>query len=196
MSSPRGRARGSPPTRVEAFGASGTDDWTIPHARSRSALHTFLLDRTLGFEGRLAPLPDTVRSVDWASGCAWVLRRETVRSVGPLDEGYFMYCEDVDYCRRIHDAGWEVVVTPDVMLGIRLGRLESHPDGSCGRRARTASILREVPSRRGAERGRESAGEGLAPAAAVAQSACLARRFALASRRGAYRIALERLGSS
>lgn len=79
----------------------------------REWAHSWLLDH-LGWPGRWAPLPGAVASVDWVSGCAWLLRAEAVRAVGPLDEGYFMYCEDVDYCRRLHDAGWSVLAVPEV----------------------------------------------------------------------------------
>ena len=80
---------------------------------SREWAHSWLLDH-LGWPGRWARLPGTVTSVDWVSGCVWLLRAEAARAVGPLDEGYFMYCEDVDYCRRLHDAGWNVLAVPEV----------------------------------------------------------------------------------
>jgi len=79
----------------------------------REWAHSWLLDH-LGWPGRWAQLPVSVTSVDWVSGCAWLLRAEATRVVGPLDEGYFMYGEDVDYCRRLHDAGWNVLVVPEV----------------------------------------------------------------------------------
>lgn len=80
---------------------------------AREWAHSWLLDH-LGWPGRWAKLPASITSVDWVSGCAWLLRAEAVRVVGPLDDGYFMYCEDVDYCRRLHDAGWNVLAMPEV----------------------------------------------------------------------------------
>jgi GT2 family glycosyltransferase len=41
--------------------------------------------------------------------------------VGPLDEGYFMYCEDTDWCHRLKDAGWEVRWTPRVTITHHVG---------------------------------------------------------------------------
>jgi hypothetical protein len=79
----------------------------------REWAHSWLLDH-LGWPGRWASLPGQVAPVDWVSGCAWLLRAEAARAVGPLDEGYFMYGEDVDYCRRLHDAGWSVLAVPRV----------------------------------------------------------------------------------
>ena len=42
------------------------------------------------------------------SGAALVVRREVVDQIGELDEGYFMYLEDVDWCIRMRDAGWKL----------------------------------------------------------------------------------------
>jgi GT2 family glycosyltransferase len=54
--------------------------------------------------------------VDWLSGCAWLVRSQAIEAIGPMDEGYFMYFEDVDYCRRANDAGWCVLAVPEVTL--------------------------------------------------------------------------------
>ena len=47
------------------------------------------------------------------SGCFWMARRSAVRAVGPLDERYFFYMEDVDWCRRFREGGWKLVFLPD-----------------------------------------------------------------------------------
>lgn len=46
--------------------------------------------------------------VDFVSGCAMMLRREAIKDVGLLDERYFMYAEDVDWCRRAKAKGWNI----------------------------------------------------------------------------------------
>jgi GT2 family glycosyltransferase len=56
---------------------------------------------------------DTIRSVDAILGCFWMVRREAWNAVGVFDECFFMYAEDVDWCRRCRSAGWEVVYFPD-----------------------------------------------------------------------------------
>ena len=43
---------------------------------------------------------DAVRQVDWIQGCALAIRREVWEAVGPFDEGYWMYVEELDWCRR------------------------------------------------------------------------------------------------
>lgn len=78
----------------------------------RERAHAWLLDRLAGQPGRGRPQPAAAEAVDWVSGCAWLLRRSAVETIGPLDEDYFMYVEDVDYCRRLHAAGFEVWFEP------------------------------------------------------------------------------------
>ena len=55
---------------------------------------------------------DRVKEVDVLVGCLWMLRREAVVQVGLLDERFFMYGEDLDWCRRSWNAGWKVVFVP------------------------------------------------------------------------------------
>jgi GT2 family glycosyltransferase len=57
------------------------------------------------------------RPVDWVSGACLLTRADIWRRIGGLDEAFFMYCEDVDYCRRVRAAGFEVSYTP--AAGIR-----------------------------------------------------------------------------
>lgn len=59
--------------------------------------------------------------VDWVGFACVLVRRELVEAIGPLDEGYFMYFEDVDYCRRARDAGWTVMHWPEAKIVHLLG---------------------------------------------------------------------------
>jgi GT2 family glycosyltransferase len=59
---------------------------------------------------------DQPRRVDWLSGACIATRRETWEHVGPLDEGYFMYFEDVDWCYRLSRAGYERWYLPDATI--------------------------------------------------------------------------------
>ena len=56
------------------------------------------------------------RSVDWAIGAAMYVRRRAVRDVGLMDERYFLYFEDVDWCQRMWRHGYEVVYCADARI--------------------------------------------------------------------------------
>jgi len=62
------------------------------------------------------------RQVDWLSGACLLARREMIDEIGCLDDGYFMYFEDVDWAFRAHRAGWEVHYTPEPILLHEVGR--------------------------------------------------------------------------
>jgi len=51
-------------------------------------------------------------AVDWVSGACLLTRRDLWRRLGGLDEKFFMYCEDVDYCRRVRMHGYAVAYAP------------------------------------------------------------------------------------
>ncbi|HEX9013086.1 MAG TPA: glycosyltransferase family 2 protein [Anaerolineaceae bacterium] len=56
------------------------------------------------------------REVDWISGCAILVRREVIDQVGALDERFFYYWEETDWCLRARQAGWLVVQVPQAKL--------------------------------------------------------------------------------
>ena len=58
----------------------------------------------------------SVREVDWLSGACLLVRRAAIGQVGPMDEAYFMFNEDVDWCRRMKLAGWAVAYVPDARV--------------------------------------------------------------------------------
>jgi len=55
---------------------------------------------------------DTVQNVEVVTGWFWMIPRKALQSVGGLDEQFFMYGEDIDWCRRFREAGWQVVYYP------------------------------------------------------------------------------------
>ena len=66
------------------------------------------------------------RSVDWVSGCAMLMPRAALDEVGPFDEGFPLYGEELDMATRLRDAGWSVLFTPaaEVIheIGVSTGR--------------------------------------------------------------------------
>jgi GT2 family glycosyltransferase len=52
------------------------------------------------------------RPIDWAVGAFLLARAEAVRAVGPLDEQFFLYSEEIDWCYRFWQAGWPVALLP------------------------------------------------------------------------------------
>ncbi|HUN07218.1 MAG TPA: glycosyltransferase family 2 protein [Aggregatilineales bacterium] len=57
---------------------------------------------------------DTVREVDVIMGAFMLARREAVQQVGLMDEAFFMYSEEVDWCYRFATAGWKTLFSPAV----------------------------------------------------------------------------------
>ena len=51
-------------------------------------------------------------SPDWVSGACVLVRRSVLEELNGLDEGFFMYCEDIDLCRRLRNAGYDLIFEP------------------------------------------------------------------------------------
>jgi GT2 family glycosyltransferase len=58
----------------------------------------------------------TTKEVDWAQGSALMLRKRTLQKVGLLDERFFMYFEDIDWCQRFWEKGYKVVYLPKAKM--------------------------------------------------------------------------------
>jgi N-acetylglucosaminyl-diphospho-decaprenol L-rhamnosyltransferase len=71
--------------------------------------------------------------VDWVSGACMMIRRAAFEAIGGMDEGFFLYWEDADFCRRAARAGWRTVYCP--IIGAR------HAGGRSSRHAADASLL-------------------------------------------------------
>lgn len=55
-------------------------------------------------------------AIDHPLGACMLTRAEVLQRVGAFDEGYFIYCEEVDWCFRVKQAGWEIHYTPDAEI--------------------------------------------------------------------------------
>jgi N-acetylglucosaminyl-diphospho-decaprenol L-rhamnosyltransferase len=88
------------PTLGMALAESTPWEWHFPCNRLARAYH--LEDRP----------DDATQEVDWVTGACMLVRREVWEQVGAFDERFFMYSEELDWCRRIVAAGWHVVYLP------------------------------------------------------------------------------------
>lgn len=71
------------------------------------------------------PLPDHAIEVEAISGACMMVRREAMQDVGEWDEGYFLHCEDLDWCMRFGQQGWKILFVPSAQI--------THALGVCGR---------------------------------------------------------------
>ncbi len=65
---------------------------------------------------------DDERQVDQPEGACLLLRRQVIEEVGLLDEGFFMLFEEVDWCYRIKEKGWEIWFTPKAQITHHYGQ--------------------------------------------------------------------------
>ena len=59
---------------------------------------------------------DVSREVDWIDGCCLMIRRTVVDRIGPLDEQFFLYAEELDWCRTAVAAGVRIATCPDAEM--------------------------------------------------------------------------------
>jgi hypothetical protein len=91
------------PTKISAFFES---TWLQGYAPKQLLSRFYVHD-----------IPDTVtHPVDWVQGSALMARREVYEQIGGLDEAYIMYSEELDWCKRAKDAGWEVAYVADAHI--------------------------------------------------------------------------------
>lgn len=64
--------------------------------------------------------------VDWVSGALMLIRRQVFDALGGFDEGFFLYWEDADLCRRARDAGWTTLYAPAAEVTHFTGRASRH----------------------------------------------------------------------
>jgi GT2 family glycosyltransferase len=70
------------------------------------------------------PLPSRAIEVEAISGACMLVRRSAMEAVGLWDEGYFLHCEDLDWCMRFRQQGWKVMFVPSARV--------THARGLCG----------------------------------------------------------------
>ena len=71
------------------------------------------------------PLPDHAIEVEAISGACMMVKREAMQEVGEWDNGYFLHCEDLDWCMRFRQKGWKILFVPSAQI--------THALGVCGK---------------------------------------------------------------
>jgi hypothetical protein len=93
----------------------------------RTPVRWLLTDSRLERQHLMADDPRGVtlepHTVDWVLGAAIAVRAEVYRRLGGMDDGYRLYCEDIDLCRRAWDAGFSVALLPNAVVEHDLSEL-------------------------------------------------------------------------
>ena len=111
---------------------------------------------------------DRSRTVDWAVGAAWLMRRSAVDDLGGLDERFFMYLEDMEWCWRARAHGWSVHFEPAAVVR-HVGNVSGEQHFGDSRSALEQANLRLLLD--------EMLGERRARAYRVLQTVALARQY-------------------
>lgn len=91
-------------------------------------LKTFYLDQLFGKNKATQKYTlinwahNETRSVDWITGACFMIRKSALDDIGLMDDKYFLYYEDVDWCYRLKEKGWQVYFLADVKMIHSQGR--------------------------------------------------------------------------
>ncbi|MFT7558362.1 MAG: N-acetylglucosaminyl-diphospho-decaprenol L-rhamnosyltransferase [Flavobacteriales bacterium] len=90
------------------------------------AISTNIITRALGAFDVPIDVKDDDSYCEWSSFACIMIKREVLDDVGLMDEGYFLYYEDADYCREAHNMGWRTINTPSAhVIHLRGGSSET-----------------------------------------------------------------------
>lgn len=90
----------------------------------------------------------TAQPCDWVGGACLLVRMQAVHQVGLLDESFFMYSEEMDWCFRMRKADWQVWYTPDIEV-VHLGGGSADRMGPTQRMRLLSSKVRFIEKHRG-----------------------------------------------
>ncbi len=87
--------------------------YKTPLSEMLEAANTGLLTKLFAnWEVPMRPVSDTPIEMEWGSFACALIRKQVFLDVGVLDEGYFLYFDDIDYCRSARKAGWDILYWP------------------------------------------------------------------------------------
>ena len=81
--------------------------WRFP-TPATALVGAFFLHRRYTVQSR----GDAIREVDWAQSAALLVRREAAETIGWFDPAFFVYSDEVDFCKRLREAGWRTLYVP------------------------------------------------------------------------------------
>ncbi len=87
-----------------------------PLSEFMRAAQTGVFDRLLRKYVIAMPVQTDIASPDWTSFACVMVRAEVFEQVGLLDEGYFMYFEDIEFCHRARRSGWQIIHNPEARV--------------------------------------------------------------------------------
>jgi N-acetylglucosaminyl-diphospho-decaprenol L-rhamnosyltransferase len=93
---------------------------------SRGAPWSRWFPRLTGSARYTVPDPETPQRIEAVAAACLLIRATAFEQIGGMDEGYFLFVEDTDFCRRLHEAGWEVWMDPTVQVVHRWGSLHAN----------------------------------------------------------------------
>jgi len=144
----------------------------------RGVLETFLPHR---FPSKRHPQP-VPTPVDALKGAALFVKREVIEAVGPLDEDYFFFLEETDWCWRIREAGWDIRLVPDARVVHLSGASSKRREPARTRIEYHRSLYRFLRDRRGPGVARAAAAIRTLRAACVCLALGLAAPFSKGAR--------------
>ncbi len=101
-----------------------------------SGLRLGIVSRVLSRSVVAPPAPPESAPTGWVAGASMIIRRETIDEIGLLDESYFMYFEEVDFCLRAQRAGWPCWYVPDSRVVHLVGQASGVTDPTRSRKRR------------------------------------------------------------
>jgi N-acetylglucosaminyl-diphospho-decaprenol L-rhamnosyltransferase len=108
-------------TLVTPDGSREPSAWRFP-GPGTAAMTALWLHRRFVVQSR----GDEVRDVDWVQSAAMLVRRGAADAIGGFDPSFYVYSDEVDFCKRLRDAGWRVLYVP----AARAVRHEVLPEGA------------------------------------------------------------------
>lgn len=108
--------------------------WPTPLGEFEAAARNRVVSGLLASRVVAMPESDAPYRADWISGASLMIRREVIEQIGLLDDRYFMYYEEVEWCRRATDAGWSCWHVPSSRVVHLVGKSSGIVHGQPKRR--------------------------------------------------------------